>query len=211
MLDRSKLELVLARAAELDAGAGESPRKYTEHEVSRVAAELGISAMAVTQALSEVHSGQSLRVESSAVLRGDPSQVAADVSTYLHMRGLGEVGSGVWEQRTGWWPDVYRFRVVTPVAVATTATQGQTQVTLTAGLDRIWRLHLVAGLVGLLSLLAMALPPLSVTNFIVAAVQAGVLVAVVWWSYRFRRRAIHARLGWALDEIGRPSYQLQPW
>lgn len=210
-LDRSKLELVLARAAELDAGAGDSPRTFSEEDVSRVAAELGISALAVTRALSEANAGQSLNVEASAALRGDPAQVIAGVSTYLHMRGLGEVGAGVWEQRTGWWPDVYRFRVVTPVAVAATFSSDQTHITLTAGLDRIWRLHLISGLLGLLALIALGLPPLSVTSFMVATVQAGVVVGVAWWSYRFRRRAILMRLQWALEEIGRPSYQLQPW
>ncbi len=210
-LNLSKLESVLARAAELDAGVGKSRPVVSAEEVSLVAAELGISPAATAQALSEAQAGPAPTVEASAMVPGEPARVAIDVATYLHMRGLTEVGSGVWEQRTGWWPDLYRYRVVTPVAVAAAVAADATRVTLIAGLDRIWRLHLLAGVIGFLAVVGLTIPPLGLTSLFAGGVQAILVVTVAWWSYYHRRQAIRARLGSALEEIGRPSYRLQPW
>ena len=208
-LDRTKLEMVLERAEELDSAATRST--FSDEEVARLGDELGISPAAVTRALAEASASQSLTVGATALIHGEQPRVLDHVTTYLQMRGLEPIGAGVWEQRTGWWPDLYRFRALTPIAVSAVQSGEATRVTITAGLDRIWRLHLVAGALGLLAATFLAIPPLALTSLFAAGLQAGLVAGSSWWSYVQRSRAIRTRLQRGLEEIASPTYQLQPW
>ena len=52
-LDRSSLERVLARAAELQSGAGETGEEFTEEQLLELGSEVGLSAQNLRQALAE--------------------------------------------------------------------------------------------------------------------------------------------------------------
>ena len=209
--DRTKLEAALARAAELDSLAGDAQIMFDDEEVSRVGAELGISPVSISRALSELNAGQSLTVHATAVLPGARARVMSDLATYLHIRGLTSIGAGVWEQRSGWWPDLYRFLALTPVAVAADDSGNSTRITLTAGLDRIWRVHLLVGVLGFVAAAVVTIPTLELTTMLAGILVATLFMGLSWWLYLRRRRLIEWRLQWALEEIARPSYRVQPW
>jgi len=209
--DRTKLEAVLARAAELDSLADDGQIMLDDEEVSWVGAELGISRVSISRALSELNAGQSLTVDATAVLPGTRARVMSDLATYLHIRGLRSIAAGVWEQRSGWWPDLYRFLALTPVAVAVSDSGNSTRITLIAGLDRIWRVHLLIGVLGFVAAAVVTVPTLELTNMLAGVLVATLFMVLSWWFYLRRRRMITWRLQWALEEIARPSYRMQPW
>ena len=209
--DHPNLEEVLTRAAELDLLAADGQLMLNDEEVSWVGAELGISPVSISRALSELNAGQSLNVDATAVLPGTRARVMSDLATYLHIRGLRSIGAGVWEQRSGWWPDLYRFLALTPVAVAASDSGNSTRITLIAGLDRIWRVHLLIGVLGFVTAAVVTILTLELTNMLAGILVATLSMGLSWWFYLRRRRLITLRLQWALEEIARPSYRVQPW
>src|SRR5215475_9824260 len=52
-IDRASLERVLARAAELQAGSGETPDEFTEEQLLELGKEVGLSPQHLRQALAE--------------------------------------------------------------------------------------------------------------------------------------------------------------
>jgi hypothetical protein len=151
-----------------------------------------------------------LNAVAQATIAASPEVVTDSLGSYLRLRGLTTDGSKVWRQEGGWWPDLYRFTASTPVGLAVAESDDGTLVRLTARLDRIWRTHLIAGIIApVLAALAFftAVIPSPVTSLAGAVLGAG---ASVWW-YQLRRRAIERRLARALTEIASPAYRLAPW
>ncbi|NNC93429.1 MAG: hypothetical protein HKN80_13150, partial [Acidimicrobiia bacterium] len=132
------------------------------------------------------------------------------LDSFFRLRGLTPAGSAVWEQGSGWWPDLYRFTARTPVGVSVGASDYGTTVRLTARLDRVWRAHLVSGL---LAPLALVLTVLGAGPSAWFGLMLGALawMAVVAWTYQLRREAVQRRLAAALADVSRPAYRLQPW
>src|SRR3954471_7576380 len=79
MLDRSSLERVLARAAELQSGPGDTEEGFTEEQLLELGKEVGLSPQNLRQALAEERTRSSLPEDErgfAATLFG-PSQVRA--------------------------------------------------------------------------------------------------------------------------------------
>ena len=207
--DRRQAEEVFERALEID---GAPIPTFDRAALQRLADELGVSESAMSQAIAEATGGRPgmLNAIAEATIPVSVSEIHDALDSFFRLRGLNPSGSAVWEQGSGWWPDLYRFTVRTPVGVSVGAADHGTSVRLTARLDRVWRTHLVAALLAPLAL-------------ILAAVGAGpadsaglVLGALVWmagaaWTYQLRREAVQRRLAAALADVARPAYRLQPW
>jgi hypothetical protein len=207
--DRSQVEAVLQRALELD----EAPSSHLEAEaVRRIGEELGVSSAAMSQALAEITSGRPgpLSVSAQATIPVSASALGVALTSFLHLRGLAPASSSVWQQDSGWWPDLYRFRAVSPVGVTVGEADDATAIRLTARLDRVWRAHLGAALLAplmvMMSLLGIGPGP-SVGGFILLAGW----VVLCGWTYLARREAIGRRLAGALDAVASPAYRLHPW
>lgn len=209
VFDRSQAEEVFERALELD---GDAAPTFDSSALHRLADELGVSEAAMSQAIGEVIAGRPglLNAVAAASLAVPVSEVGEALASFLRLRGLAPVGSTVWEQRSGWWPDLYRFTATTPVAVSVAETDGGSTVRLATRLDRVWRAHLVGAL---LAPVVLALALLGVGP---SASAGTVVVALVWigaaaWTYQLRREAVRRRLSRALEDVARPEYRLQPW
>jgi hypothetical protein len=208
VFDRRQAESVIERALELD--RGETPA-FDAAALQRLADELEVSPAAMSQAIEEAKSGRPGFLNAMAELAIDApvSDVERAVESMLRLRGLHPVGSRVWRQDSGWWPDLYRFRAAAPVAVSVRPADGGTAVRLTARLDRIWRAQLTGAILGpLLFLLALAAGTGSLPTVLVAAVGWSCFSL---WAYLPRRRAVERRLRSALTDLSRPAYRLQPW
>lgn len=100
-IDRSSLERVLARAAELQAGSGETPDEFTEEQLLELGKEVGLSPQHLRQALAEDRTRSIVPDEETgfaASLFG-PSRVRADRT--VPGRAEDVLGSiDVWMQRT---------------------------------------------------------------------------------------------------------------
>jgi hypothetical protein len=208
-LDRSQVEAVIQRALELD----EAPSTGMDAgAVRRIGDELGVSPKAMSQALAEIGAGRPgpLSVSAQATIPVPPAGLDSALASFLRLRGLAPTGSGVWQQETGWWPDLYRFWAVAPVGVVVGEADDGSVVRMTARLDRLWRAHLGAALLGPLLLVMAVLgagPPPSL---------GGVGLLVVWvglcgWTYLARRAAVERRLRGALATVADPAYRMHPW
>ncbi len=207
--DRSQAEAVFERALELDAPAAST---FDRAALQRLADELGVSESAMSRAIDEALAGRPgpLNAVAEAEIAASAPEIHEALGSYFRLRGLRPNGPTVWQQESGWWPDLYRFTATTAVAVSIREGDDRTTVRLTARLDRLWRVHLAAALMGPLLLLG---------GFIGVgpSVTVGSLVAVLlWvgaaaWTYQQRRQAVGRRLGGALTDVARPAYRLQPW
>jgi hypothetical protein len=208
VFDKRQAEAVIERALEID--LGEAPA-FDAAALQRLADELGVTPAAMSQAIEEAKSGRPGFLNAMAELAIDVpvADVERAMESMLRLRGLHPVGSRVWQQDSGWWPDLYRFRAAAPVAVSVEPADGGCAVRLTARLDRIWRAHLTGALLGpLLFLLALAGGTGSLPTVLVSA------AGWSWfslWSYLPRRRAVERRLRSALTDLSRPAYRLHPW
>lgn len=209
-LDRNQVEQALERATRLD---DDGTGRFELVDVQKVADELGLSREAVRQAVAEV-SGQAsgmLTVGASGYVPGDADAVHDALRTYLTLRGLAPAGAGVWRQQNGWWPDLYRFLAGTPVAVTVAPAGPRTFVGLTAGLDRVFRVHVAAAFFGLVAAALIFLSRPGVTQLAtIAALTLGWLAADLW-AFMRRRIAVEQRLLGALTDISQPRYRLTPW
>ncbi len=210
VLDRNQVEAAIERAMELDAAEVST---FDVAAVQRLADELGVSQAAISQAIGEAVGGSPgpLNAAAQELIPATPAEVEEALESYFRLRGLGTDGSTVWRQQSGWWPDLYRFTATTPVAAAVAEAGEGTMVRLTARLDRVWRAHVVAVLLGPL-LLAIAI----LTGAGPAALVSAVLLSLGWallsaWTYQLRREAIRRRLARALHDVSQPAYRLAPW
>jgi len=210
-LDRSQIEAVLERAFELDAATVDET--VDVETVRRLADELGVSESALMQAMSEVAGERagSHGVVAQASIPAQAADLEGALGSFLRLRGLITEGHDVWRQESGWWPDLYRFRAVTPVAVSIAPGDGVTVVSLTARLDRVWRGHVMAAVLAplLVGLLLLAAPGLS-------SLVGGVVLGALWvgacgWAFHYRTESIRQRLASAIGEVSRPLYRLHPW
>lgn len=207
--DRRQAEEVFERALELDTAAVPD---FDRSALQRLADEMGVSEAAMSQAIAEATGGRPgpRNAVAEATIQAAPSDVGAALDSFLRLRGLSPSGTTVWHQTSGWWPDLYRLTAITPVAVSISGTDAEATVRLTARLDRIWRGHLMAALLG----------PLVIILAVVRAgssISVGLVVgAVVWmtaaaWTYQLRRDAVQRRLAGALGDVSNPAYRFQPW
>lgn len=207
--DRMQAEAILARAQQLDRPSSEAV--FDAAALHRLADELEVSPEALAQAIEESSSAGTLVVQAGAVIQQPVEQVADSLNTYLRLRGLVSTGWSVWEQATGWWPDVFRYRVHTPVAVSVTPTGEATRVRLTARLDRVVRAHVLLALLAPAWLLLVGLGGGTGSDVVSWVVPAIAWVAAAVIGFFHRREAIRRRLESALAEIDRPAYQRVPW
>lgn len=207
--DRSQVEAVIQRALELD----DVPTTGMDAAaVLRVGEELGVSSEAMIRALAEVTSDRPgpLSVGAQATIAVSAAAAEAALAAFLRLRGLASTGSAVWQQETGWWPDLYRFWAVTPVGVTVGVADDGAVVRLTARLDRVWRAHLAAALLAPILLVVSLLgagPEPSVGGVVLLAVWVG----LCGWTYLARRAAVARRLRGALDTVADPAYRRHPW
>ncbi|MBT8165854.1 MAG: hypothetical protein KJP22_05765 [Acidimicrobiia bacterium] len=207
--DRVQVEAVIERALELD----DAPSAGMDAgAVRRIGDELGVSPGAMSQALAEIGAGRPgpLSVSAQATIPVPPAVLESALSSFLRLRGLAPTGSAVWQQASGWWPDLYRFSAVSPVAVTVGEADDATALRLTARLDRVWRVHLLAALLAPLALVLAVLgvgPGLSLGSVILLAAWVG----LCGWTYLVRRTAVERRLRGALDTVANPAYRLHPW
>jgi hypothetical protein len=102
-LDRSGLERVLARAAELQSGAGDTDEQFSEQQLIELGKEVGLSAQALRQALAEEQTRSSTpederglaatlfgrgRVGASRVVAGRAPDVLAAIDTWMQQQEL---------------------------------------------------------------------------------------------------------------------------
>jgi hypothetical protein len=205
-MDRLQAEAALERAIELDASSDE-PATFDRERLEQLGQELGVSTVALNQALDEVLNAPAGPLTTGAVRTIDASRAELEpaIDAMLRLRGLTTEGGSVWSQASGWWPDLYRFLSVTTLAVSLMAAGEGTTVRLVARLDRVWRGHLVAAVLLPLGLLAVnpgVLAWFGVTAGWVVACGAG---------YSHRRESIRRRLEQALRELARPDYRRHPW
>jgi len=100
-IDRSSLERVLARAAELQAGSGETPDEFTEEQLLELGKEVGLSPQHLRQALAEDRTRSILPDEETGIAASlfGPSRVRADRTVPGKAEDvLGSID--VWMQRT---------------------------------------------------------------------------------------------------------------
>ncbi len=212
-MDRDQVEVALTRAVEIDAAVEPAEPTFDLPTVQRLADELGVSSEAIARAIGEttVPEAGPINAVAHATIPAPAPEVDRALESLLRLRGLQPVGSGVWQQASGWWPDLFRFRAVTPVAVTVAPGYGGTVVSLTARLDRVWRVHLAAAvLVPLVTALAL----LGAVG--VGDLAGGLVAALAWvgscaWGYQYRRESIRRRLAAALGDIAEPAYRRQPW
>lgn len=209
VFDRRQAEEVFERALEID---GAPVPAFDAASLQRLAAEMGVSESAMSQAIAEATIGPPgpLNALAEATIPAPPAEVRNALDSFFRLRGLTPAGSAVWEQGSGWWPDLYRLTARTPVGVSVGASDCGTTVRLTARLDRVWRAHLVAAL---LAPLALVLTVLGTGPSAWFGLMLGALawMAVVAWAYQLRREAVQRRLAAALADVSRPAYRLQPW
>jgi hypothetical protein len=207
--DRGQVEAVIQRALELD----DVPTAGMDAAaVLRVGEELGVSSEAMIRALAEVTSDRSgpLSVSAQATIAVAAAEAETALAAFFRLRGLASTGSAVWQQETGWWPDLYRFWAVVPVGVTVGVADDGAVVRLTARLDRVWRAHLAAALLAPVLLMVSLLgagPELSVGGVVLLAAWAGLCA----WTYLARRAAVERRLRAALDIVADPAYRSHPW
>lgn len=208
--DRRQAESILARAQELDAPTSEA--LFDTAALQELADELDVSRQALTQAIDEMTTEEAglLTAQAGAMVDQPVESVTESVGAYLRLRGLTSSGWSVWEQSTGWWPDVYRYRAHTPVAVSVSPAGEATRVRLTAHLDRIARAHVVVGLLAPLWL-AMLVAGGGVSELAGWVLPAAAWVAGAIGGFFYRREAIRRRLARTLGEIARPVYRMVPW
>ena len=206
-MDRLQAEAAIARAMELDASRDDDA--FDRQMLERLGREFGVSMESLNRAVDEVMTVPEGPLNAAATRTIDASQAEVEpaIESMLRLRGLTTDGGSVWRQDGGWWPDLYRFRSVTTLAVTLLAAGAGTTVRFMARLDRIWRAHLAAAVVlpvvlGLV--MAMADPP------------AWLALSLAWiglcaLTYGYRRQAVRARLDQALAELAQPEYRRQPW
>lgn len=211
ILDRSELETVLKRAIDIDSAAGDD--SFDLATVEHLADELGVTRSALIQAIDEVAQPNRPHATTSAqvVIEAPQDEVLAAVESLFRLRGLRRTGVANWEQDSGWWPDLYRFRATTPVSVWTGRRGGSTWVRLTARLDNAWRSHLLAGILGPVLLVLWALTGTRLSQVVAWLPMTAAWVFAVTWAYRLRRASVGRRLVAALRDVARPSYRLAPW
>jgi hypothetical protein len=211
VLDRSELEAVLKRAIDIDLATGDE--SFDLATVEDLADELGVSRTALIQAIDEVVLLDASHVTTSAqvVVTAPPDEVLAAVESLFRLRGLRKTGVASWEQDSGWWPDLYRFRASTPVSVWTGGGGESTWVRLSARLDNAWRSHVLASLAAPLLLVLWTLTSGSFGEALAWLPIVAAWMLAVTWAYRLRRAAIGRRLVAALRDVARPSYRLAPW
>lgn len=211
-LDRSQLEQALERATRLE-GEREQQAGFGLADVERVGDELGLSRETVRRAVADVSGEASgmLTVGVRRIVQSDADTVQEDLTTYLHLRGLEASGPGLWRQRGGWWPDLYRLSAVTPVAVTVSQAGEQSFVSLTAGIDRVFRAHIVAAFVGMLAAVLIFLSRPGPGQLLALTGLLVIWLAADLWAFMRRRLAIQHRLAGALADVARPSYRHQPW
>jgi hypothetical protein len=157
-LSQDEIALVLRRAAELDVEPVGGPEPLTVEAVEAAAAEVGLPAVAVRQAVAELRAGlltdeasaapSPHAVVEAAVVPLDPA-VAADVvgrwlGAQTFHRYRGRDGVEVWRIREDWvanvqrrfdWAASMRLKDVREVVVRTVAVEGGTLVRLEATLE----------------------------------------------------------------------------
>jgi hypothetical protein len=207
--DRSQVEETLKRAIARD--TREATDLLEESALRALGAEVGISPEAMALAIAEVRSPERglLGAGASRSINASPDEVRKAAEAYLRMRGMVTDGQSVWRQASGWWPDLFRFTASTTVSATVFAATHGAAVRLTAALDRVWRAHIIAALLGPLFLVAVAVLGYGFDR-------GAALLAVAWplfsaWSYLFRRATVQRRLEGALRDIARPDYLLAPW
>jgi len=207
--DRKQAEEVFERALAIDAALAPT---FDRADLQRLADELGVSESAMSQAISEAIGGQPgpRNAVAQATIPAPVSEVRNAFDSFFSLRGLYSRGSGVWEQGSGWWPDLYRFRAITPVALTIVESGEGSAARLTARLDSIWRVHLIGALLAPLTLVLAVLgigPPMS--RELLFGCLAWMIVAVA--TLQLRQEAVRRRLAGALNDVSRPAYRLQPW
>ena len=211
-LDREQVEQALERATRFDAERDDDST-FDLADVERLGDELGLFPEAVRNAVVEI-SGQAsgmLTVGARGFVPDTVPAVQESLNSYLHLRGLVLSAPGMWRQQGGWWPDLYRFTAVSPVAVTVTHAGQRAFVSLTAGLDRLFRAHVVAAVLGVITaVLIFFSRPGAGQLLTLTALLGGWLVADLW-AFMRRRAAIEQRLIGAVEAISLPEYRSQPW
>jgi len=102
-IDRASLERVLARAAELQAGTGDTPEEFTEDQLLELGKEVGLSPQHLRQALAEERTRSSVttdergitaslfgprRVSASRTVPGKASEVLATIDAWMQRQEL---------------------------------------------------------------------------------------------------------------------------
>jgi hypothetical protein len=102
-LDRASLERVLARAAELQSGLGETPEEITEEQLLDLGKEVGLSPQTLRQALAEERTRSTLpederglaaslfgpsRVGASRIVPGKANEVLATIDAWMQRQEL---------------------------------------------------------------------------------------------------------------------------
>jgi hypothetical protein len=102
-LDRASLERVLARAAELQSGVGETPEEFSEEQLIELGKEVGLSPQSLRQALAEERTRSSVpedegglaatlfgpsRVSAARTVPGKASEVLATIDAWLQRQEL---------------------------------------------------------------------------------------------------------------------------
>ncbi|MCP4249494.1 MAG: hypothetical protein GY778_20830 [bacterium] len=171
-----------------------------------------MSESAISQAIDEAVTGRPgpFNAVAQATVPAPAPEVQQALRSFLRLRGLSPTGSTVWQQESGWWPDLYRFTAITAVALSVNEAAGGTTVRLTARLDRVWRGHLGAALLAPL-LLAVTLFGVGPSISMGSVLGAFAWVGAAAWTYRLRLEAVRRRLAGALVDVARPAYRLQPW
>lgn len=211
VLDRRQVEAILERALELDSAGLEAT--FDIDTVQRLADELGVSSAALTTAIGEVgiETTGPLAVVAQSTIAAPVADVDAALAAFLRLRGLHTEGSSVWRQDSGWWPDLYRFTAVTPVATSLAAADDGTVVRMTARLDRVWRGHALAALLALLLLGLSVLTGSGPSDILGTVVLGAIWLALVAWTYYARREAIQRRLAGAITDVSGAAYRRNPW
>ena len=117
----------------------------------------------------------------------------------------------MWEQASGWWPDVYRYRAQTPVVVSVAPAGDATRVRLTARLDRLARVHVLLALLAPLWVSFLAGRGATIGELMGWAVPAALWIVGSALGFLYRREAIRRRLATALCAIAEPVYRAAPW
>lgn len=207
-MDRVQAESALNRALELES-ADPGGELLDRAALDRIGQELGIAPDTLDVAVTEVLSAPAGPLNAAAARTIDAPAPELDraIATMLRLRGLTTDGNAVWRQESGWWPDLFRYRAVTPVAVSVVASGRSAVVRLMARLDHMWRSHLVAAVV--VPILAAFFVGIGEIAFILAFGAGWVALSLI--GYQYRRDAVRQRLEQALRELARPDYRSQPW
>jgi len=210
--DRSQAEAILERALALD--ADEPAATIDVDALQRLGDELGISPASLAEAMEQVPGDRSsgpLNVSARATVRASRAETQAGFASFMRLRGLDTDGSNVWRQGSGWWPDLFRFRAVTPVSFSLSPTGDETRVHLTARLDGVWRAHLLAAILGALFAVVAWLTGPDLTGMVAALTGAAAWIALCVWAYLYRREVVRRRLADALRDVSGPRYRRNPW